>query len=125
MLLWASSPSRAEEQGTAPAPGMTDYVTCAVYYRMVVGSMSPRHGRDLGPLADIARDKMSTAIELARSSAAGEFGKEHAEEKFQSAWRATLNDMTDQINRNYDNITLLRSRYGNRCEQLIKGASRD
>ena len=111
----------AEQQ---KAPGMSEYVTCAVYFRMIAGSIQSHAGPD-SVLADLAKGKMSTLADAARASAAKEFGTEHAEDKFDAAWRATLKDMTDQINRNYDNVTHLRYRYGDRCEALFKKTNQD
>lgn len=127
-LLVACSPAWSAEQAatdSTPAPGMSEYVTCAVYFRMVVGSMSPRYGRDLGALADIEKEKMTRAIELGRERAVAEFGSDLATEMFDSEWRAVLADMTDQINRNYENVSNLKVRYDRRCEALMKSVTEE
>lgn len=99
---------------------MYDYVTCAVYFRMIVGSMSARNGSDLGTLVEIEREKMNKAMALGRASANEEYGAAMADEMFDSQWRDVLADMTDQINRNYQNIHRLKYRYEDRCETIVK-----
>lgn len=108
----------ASEDSRASQYVMYELVTCAVYFRMVVGSMSPRYGRDLGALLETERDKMNKLMALARVRAAAEYGEDMAEEMFQSEWRAILGEMTDQINRSYENISRLRTRYDARCEKM-------
>lgn len=108
----------ADEQATAYP--MYEYVTCAVYFRMIVGSMSGRQRSGLGPLVDVEKEKMNRAMALGRTKARAEYGEEMAAEMFDTEWRAILADMTDQINRNYDNVNRLKYRYDNRCEDLVK-----
>ena len=104
---------------TEPAAGsMDDYVTCAVYYRMIAGSMSARYGSGQDELATIPKENMALMMEMAQSAATREFGKEFGEELFQDQWRAVFTEMTDQINRNYDNIAKLKYRYDRRCRRL-------
>jgi len=100
------------------APSMDDYVVCAVYYRMIVGSMSPGYGSGHTELIDIPKQNMADMMELARTAASAEYGEELGEELFQDQWRAEFQDMTDQINRNYDNIIRLKVRYDKRCHDL-------
>lgn len=104
-------------RAASPEVTLSGATVCAVYFRMVVGSM--RYGRDLGPLADVEREKMDRAMAIAREKAKEEFGEDMAEEIFQSEWRAILAEMTDDINRNYDNVSKLRYRYDDRCEALV------
>jgi hypothetical protein len=103
---------------TEPQVSMDDYLTCAVYYRMVVGSMSSRFGSGQDELARIPKENMTLMMELARSRAAEEFGEEFGEELFQDQWRDVFKEMTDQINRNYENIAKLKYRYDGRCRKL-------
>lgn len=109
----------------AAGPGLEDYTMCAVYFRMRVGSMSAPYGRDLGPLADIERDKMNTAMAYARAQAKSMFGADKAEEKFTALWREKQAVMMKAINYNYDNIGELTSRYKSGCEKLIAGPAPD
>jgi len=125
LLLCSPAWSAEDQDEAASAVGMSDYVTCAVYFRMVAGSMSPRYGRNLGALADIEKEKMGKLIELGRKSAEVEFGTEMATDMFDSEWRAALADMTDQINRNYENVSKLKARYERRCEALIKSVTEE
>lgn len=124
-LLCSPAWSAEDEDEAASIVGMSDYVTCAVYFRMVAGSMSPRYGRDLGALADVEKEKMNRLIELGRKSAKAEFGTDMATEMFDSEWRAALADMTDQINRNYENVNKLKVRYDRRCEALVKSVTEE
>lgn len=80
--------------------------------------MSSRHGRDLGALAETEQNKMNKLMALARERASAEYGEDMAEEMFQSEWRASLREMTDVINRNYENIRRLKVRYDTRCEKM-------
>ena len=113
--------AEAGSGGKANSPGLDDYTSCAVYFRMRVGSMSPQYGRDLGPLADIERDKMNTAMSYARAQAKLEYGADKAEEKFTEVWRQQQAEMMKTINYNYDNIGELTYRYKEGCEKLING----
>jgi hypothetical protein len=108
----------AVAESDLPEGSMDDYVTCAVYYRMIAGSMSSRYGSGQDELATIPKENMALMMELARSSATEEFGEEFGEELFQDQWRAIFTEMTDQINRNYDNIAKLKYRYDKRCRRL-------
>lgn len=108
----------AVDASEPPQASMNDYVTCAVYYRMIVGSMSSRYGSDQDELAGIPKENMAKMMELAHSAATEEYGREFGEELFQDQWRAVFTDMTDQINRSYDNISKLKYRYDGRCRKL-------
>jgi len=122
VLLASCTLVHAAGEAAAPeaAPSMADYTTCAVYFRMVVGSMSRRSDRDLGPLAELEQEKLNRAMALARQQAVEEYGEDLAEEIFQEQWRAVLADMTTIINRNYQNIRRLSVRYDNWCEALME-----
>ncbi len=89
---------------------------CAVYFRMNVGAL--RFARDLSPLADMEEEKMSRLMARARQDAVSEFGEQRAESEFQRLWKANFQDMTDTINRNYDNIGQLKMMYDRRCELM-------
>jgi hypothetical protein len=118
-LLLAGSSALAEP----PVASMADYTTCAVYHRMMVGAFQ-RGGRDMGIMADMEREKMDLLIRNAKLQAREEYGDDLAEELFQEEWRATLADMTNQINRNYENVSRLKYRYKNRCSALHEKASK-
>lgn len=118
LLGWLSM-AHAQDKPAHAATAMQDYVTCAVYFRMVAGAIEANAGQD-SVLADLPKGKMSDLSDAARSSAAKAFGDAHAEAKFEAAWRKTLARMTDEINRNYRNITQLRVRYGDHCGRLYK-----
>lgn len=108
----------AVEASDSPPGSMDDYVTCAVYYRMIVGSLSSRFGSDLAELVNIQKENMYKMMVMARSAATEEYGKDLGEDLFQDQWQAIFMDMTDQINRNYDNIAKLKYRYNQRCRKL-------
>ncbi len=109
LLVLSVSPAWAAPADTA---GFEDYATCAVYFRMVVGGM---RSRGAGALASIEQEKMDRMIEMAK-------GKAAAEEDFNAAWRRILADMTDTINRNYQNVSRLKYRYDDRCEALLSAS---
>ncbi|MCH7742951.1 MAG: hypothetical protein IIB71_09870 [Proteobacteria bacterium] len=101
----------------SPEATMSDYTLCAVYHRMMIGSIQ-RSGRDLQVIVQIEREKMDALIKKAKHLARKEFGDELAEELFLDEWRAILGSMTNQINRNYENVSRLKYRYKNRCRAL-------
>ena len=94
---------------------MTDYTTCAVYHRMMAGAM--RRKGNLGALVEVQIEKMNQFVELAKKSSRQEYGLELGEEIFNEEWAAIQAEMTDQINRNYENISRLRLRYQASCNQ--------
>jgi len=96
-----------------------DYTTCAVYHRMVVGSFMQRDG-NMQIMVDLEREKMDALIAKAKSAGIKEHGEDAAEDIFLKAWRSTLADMTDRINRNYENISQLKYTYKERCDELLK-----
>lgn len=102
-----------------PVTAMRAHTTCAVYFRMIAGSIEANAGDD-SALAYLPKGKMSALADAARSDAVKAYGSEHAEARFDVAWRSILADMTDQINRNYRNITRLRVRYEDGCEAMYK-----
>ena len=93
---------------------MTRYTICAVYHRMMVGAM--RQKGNLGALADVHMERMNLFLEQAKRSSHEEYGEELGEEIFSDEWAAIQSDMTDQINRNYNNISRLRLRYQVPCK---------
>jgi len=118
-VLFAGLAFAGPGEAGADDPSMDQYVTCAVYYRMLVGSFSSRYGRGLDAMADINREKMDKAIKLGKAAAVHEHGQALADEKFNAAWADVLAVMTDEINRNYDNISRIKYKYRNGCEKLI------
>ena len=98
---------------------MGEYTTCAVYHRMMAGSF--RMKGDLQVMADLEAEKMDDFIERSKLAAAEDYGEASAEEYFLEEWRDVLAYMTDQINRNYENVSVLKARYKKRCDRL--GAS--
>ena len=113
LFVSAFSPSTlaAAEPG-APAAQYDKHLTCAVYYRMVAGSFK-RQGN--GILAAPALDRMNLMITRTKALGAA-LGRTEAD--YLSDWSDTLGVMTDQMNRNYDNIRQLKTRYQNRCKAL-------
>jgi hypothetical protein len=95
---------------------MDDYTTCAVYHRMMAGSFRLKENLQL--MADLETEKMEDLIKMAKLAAAEEYGEESAEEYFLEEWRDVLAYMTDQINRNYENASVLKARYKKRCDRL-------
>ena len=108
---FSTSTLAAAEPG-APAAQYDKHLTCAVYYRMVAGSFK-RQGN--GILAAPALDQMNLMITRTKALGAA-LG--HTEADYLSDWSDTLGVMTDQMNRNYDNIRQLKTRYQNRCKAL-------
>lgn len=119
VALSAAAGVEDAEVTSSPVPA-SEYVTCAVYFRMVVGSMSSRYGRDLAALAEVEKDKMNLLMTQARQAIAREYGSELAEEMFQEEWQYALAKLTDEMNRNYEFINRLRYRYDNRCEAFAR-----
>ena len=95
---------------------MDDYTTCAVYHRMMAGSFRLKGNLQL--MVDLETEKMADLIKKAKLAAAEEYGEESAEEYFLEEWRDVLAYMTDQINRNYENVSVLKARYKKRCDRL-------
>ena len=93
---------------------MSGYTTCAVYHRMMAGAM--RRNGNLSSLADLEVDKMGLFVRRAKRLSVEMYGEELGEEIFNEEWAAIQLDMTDMINRNYDNISRLRVRYKESCD---------
>lgn len=113
LLVSALSPTiHAAAETDAPAAQYNKHLTCAVYYRMVAGSFK-RQGN--GILAAPALDQMNLMITRTKALGAA-LGNTEAD--YLSDWSDTLGVLTDQMNRNYDNIRQLKTRYQNRCKAL-------
>ena len=113
LFVSAFSPSTlAAAETDASAAQYNKHLTCAVYYRMVAGSFK-RQGN--GILAAPALDRMNLMITRTKALGAA-LGRTEAD--YLSDWSDTLGVMTDQMNRNYDNIRQLKTRYQNRCKAL-------
>ena len=113
ILVSALLPSTlAASEADVPAAQYSKHLTCAVYYRMVAGSFK-RQGN--GILAAPALNRMNLMITRTKALGAA-LG--HTEADYLSDWSDTLGVMTDQMNRNYDNIRQLKTRYQNRCKAL-------
>ena len=96
---------------------MAEYTTCAVYHRMTVGAM--RRAGNLDALADGEREKMNRFIDLAKEAGIEEYGEELSDEIFNDEWQAITAEMTDLINRNYDNVSKLKYLYRERCNRYL------
>lgn len=99
--------------GAPESKTMHTYITCAVYHRMVAGAFQ-RRGAGLQSMMDLETEKMESWTKKARQLAHVQYGGE-AEAMFLEQWRSSFADMMDQINRNYENISRLKYRYGDRC----------
>jgi hypothetical protein len=100
-----------------PEPvSMDEYTTCAVYHRMMAGAFRLRGNVQL--MVDLEVEKMDSLIKKAKLAGIQEYGEESADEYFLEEWRDVLAHMTDQINRNYENISTLKARYKKRCDRL-------
>lgn len=117
-VLFLTAALALPHHAAAESASMHQYVTCAVYYRMLVGAFNSR-GQDLDLMAEMSRERLEVAMKLAREVGAAEYGEEMAEEIFLEQWQDTLAGMTDEINRNYNNISRIKYKYKDRCEQLI------
>ena len=113
VLASALSPSTlaAAETDTLTSQ-YSKHITCAVYYRMVAGSFK-RQGN--GILAAPALNRMNLMI--TRTKTLGE-ALGNTEADYLNDWSDTLGVMTDQMNRNYDNIRQLKTRHQKRCKAL-------
>ena len=85
---------------------------------MTIGAMQ-RQG-NLGALVDGEREKMNEFIALAKQAGIEEYGEELSKENFDDEWKAILTEMTDLINRNYDNVSKLRLIYRERCNHYLE-----
>ena len=112
IILVASFQARAE-----PA-SMEDYTTCAVYHRMLASAF--KRDRDLQIMAELEIEKMNSFINRAKTAGTEEYGQDLVEQLFQDEWNAVLADMTDQINRSYQNVSRLKVRYKSRCAALYQ-----
>jgi hypothetical protein len=110
LVLLLSSQARAE------SASMEDYTTCAVYHRMLASAF--RRNSDLQIMAELEIEKMNSFINRAKTAGTEEYGQELVEQLFQDDWNAVLSDMTDQINRSYQNVSRLKPRYKKRCAAL-------
>ncbi len=123
VLLLISSLPFAETKSAS----MGDYTTCAVYHRMIAGSFRLKSG--LQVMADLEAEKMDDFIKRSKHAAAEEYGEAFAEEYFLEEWRDVLAYMTDQINRNYENVSVLKGRYKKWCghlgSSLIEGETKE
>ncbi len=95
----------------------SDYTTCAVYHRMFVGYF--QRVKNLPTMAELEKEKMTLLMERAQEMAVADFGDEFGEEMFQEEWQAVLAEMTDRINRNYENVSRLKGFYQNRCRKVL------
>ena len=86
---------------------------------MIAGSFRLKGNLEL--MAELETEKMDDLVKEAKLAAVEEYGEESAEEYFLEEWRYVLAYMTDQINRNYENVSVLKGRYKKRCDRL--GAS--
>ncbi len=118
LVLFTGGVVTAYAEDGNPA-SMDELSTCAVYHRMLAAAL--RRDRDLPEMARLEQEKMDHFVARAKTAAGEEYGEELAEEMFLDAWRANIEYMTDQINRNYENVRRLKSRYGNRCRKLYEG----
>jgi hypothetical protein len=98
---------------------MEDYTTCAVYHRMLASAF--KRDRDLQIMAELEMEKMNSFINRAKMTGIEEYGQDLVEQLFQDDWNAILSDMTDQINRSYQNVLRLKVRYKTRCAALAQG----
>ena len=112
MLLLGNSLVFAETEPVS----MDDYTTCAVYHRMMAGSFRLKGNLQL--MVELETEKMDDLVKEAKLAAAEEYGEESADEYFLEEWRDVLAYMTDQINRNYENVSVLKIRYKKRCDRI-------
>jgi hypothetical protein len=110
LILFLSFQARAE------SVSMEDYTTCAVYHRMLASAF--KRDSDLQIMAELEIEKMNSFINRAKTAGTEEYGQELVEQLFQDDWNAVLSDMTDQINRSYQNVSRLKPRYKTRCAAL-------
>ena len=105
-------------QAQAEPASMEDYTTCAVYHRMLASAFK-RDG-ELQIMAELEIEKMNSFISRAKTAGTEEYGQDLVEQLFQDDWNAILSDMTDQINRSYENVSRLKVRYKSRCAALMQ-----
>jgi hypothetical protein len=103
-------------QARAESASMEDYTTCAVYHRMLASAF--KRDSDLQIMAELEIEKMNSFINRAKTAGTEEYGQDLVEQLFRDDWNAVLSDMTDQINRSYQNVSRLKPRYKTRCAAL-------
>ncbi len=116
LLLTIFLLSESLAMAEAETISMDEYTTCAVYHRMMAGSF--RLKSNLAPMADLEAEKMDKFVKKAKLAAVEEYGETAAEDYFLEEWRNMLAYMTDQINRNYENVSVLKVLYRKRCDRL-------
>ena len=79
-----------------------------------------KRDRDLQIMAELEIEKMNSFIDRAKTAGTEEYGQDLVEQLFQDEWNAVLSDMTDQINRSYQNVSRLKVRYKTRCAALAQ-----
>lgn len=94
-----------------------EYVTCAVYFRMLIGALK-RNAADLSSLEDIHMDQMNRAIRLGKLAAIEEWGEEDAKKEFDLEWQSEYGEMIAEIDRNFAKIRLLKMKYADLCDQM-------
>jgi len=119
ILLIVSLLSTSQVFAETEPTSMGEYTTCAVYHRMMAGAFRQKGG--LGLMAELESEKMDDLVKRAKLAALEAYEEDSAEEYFLEDWRDVLAYMTDQINRNYENVSVLKTRYKKRCDRL--GAS--
>jgi len=116
----AQDPSKGTEP---PKYSVYEYVTCAVYFRMLIGALKI-NTNDLSTLEDVYKDQMNRTIQAGRQLARQEWGEEDADKEFDLEWKSVYGDMSDQIDKNFTKIRRLKMRYADRCDQMGKSTEK-
>ncbi|HJN52197.1 MAG: hypothetical protein QGI68_15705 [Pseudomonadales bacterium] len=94
-----------------------EYVTCAVYYRMLIGALKSNPS-DLSSLEDVYLDQMNRAISQGRRAARKEWGAQDADKEFDLEWQSEYGEMITEIDKNYSKIRKLKMKYADSCDQI-------
>ena len=104
------------EQGA----GLSEWVTCGVFYRIVAASLmsrSRRTGADLDALTEDARSLLNTAM------SAGKRIAQTTDTDFDAVWKTEFQYQIDIIGGSYRDVRRLKLRFEDDCKSLLLDAS--
>tara|TARA_Y100001934_G_scaffold192392_1_gene226923 strand:+ start:246 stop:632 length:387 start_codon:yes stop_codon:yes gene_type:complete len=117
LLMCGAAVATVEEKSEDRSMG--EHVTCGVLFRILAGGMLQKDrtsGVDYSAMATWYKERAFEEIAAAKRAAADLYGDDLAGEIFDEEWQAVYGDMMNQIDRNYQKLSRLRYRYGDRCE---------
>jgi|TARA_Y100000310_G_scaffold302039_1_gene339018 hypothetical protein len=105
------------EGGVSKQFTVYEYVTCAVYFRMLIGALRSNRS-DLSSLEDVYMDQMNRAMARGKQAAIKEWGAEDADKEFDLEWQSEYSEMVAEIDRNFTRIRELKMKYAKFCDQM-------